>query len=377
MNNTIKCKNCGKEIEVTEALKHQIEEQVLLSERIKHQKDLEVATQKAEEKAAEKIRRELEFSIKTSKEDAEEERKRNKELQEKISERTQELRETKRENENRRIEMEKKLAEEEDKIRLETKKQTEEEHRLKDLEKEKKLQEALQMNAELKQKLEQGSQQTQGEVLEIELEEMLKKEFPTDNIKPVAKGVRGADIIQEVVDKNGNLCGSILWESKNAKWSQTWIAKLKEDQRAAKAHTAVLVSENLPQEVNGSKFINNVWVTNRFSFMTLASALRIGIGQLYHAKLSSVGKNEKIEVLYGYLTGVEFRHRVEAIMEARNSLRDDLEKEKRWFNSKWARQEKEIEKIMSNTSGIYGELQSVTGKAIPEIKILELEDGEE
>lgn len=229
------------------------------------------------------------------------------------------------------------------------------------------------MNEELKKKLEQGSQQTQGEVLELEIEEVLRKEFPNDEIKEVAKGVRGADIVQVVKDKMGKTCGLILWESKNAKWSDTWLSKLKEDQRAAKADIAVLVSENLPEGIKNFSYKAGVWVSSRQTFAALASALRISLHQVFTTKQSAVGKNEKMEVLYEYLSGVEFRHRVEGIVEAFSEMQEDIEREKRWFTAKWSKQEKSLRKVMDQTHGMYGELESMMGKSLEPIKSLELE----
>lgn len=374
--NAIKCANCGEKIEISEALKHQIEEEVLSAEKARHALELEEALKVAEEKSLKKIQKEFEYSIKKTQLEAEEEKNRREKLQEELEENTLKLREIRREKEEMRLEMAKKLADEEEKIRMETRKQAEEEHRLKDLEKEKKLQDALLKNEELRQKLEQGSQQLQGEVLELELERLLGVEFPQDHIKPVPKGVRGADIIQEVMDKNGRMCGMILWETKNAKWNEEWAIKLKQDERVVHANFSVIVSEQLPSDIATFAIRKGVWVTNRACFLGLAYVLRITIGQVFHANLASVGKNEKMEVMYSYLTGNGFKHRIEAIIESYTSQRTDLEKEKRWFQSKWARQEKDLEKIIESTVGMYGELQSVTGKALPDIKLLELDSGE-
>lgn len=219
MNNTIKCKNCGAEIEVSEALTHQIEEQVLASLEIKHKKELEDAKKLAEENAGKKVSEEFETLLNNLKKENAEEKERNKNLTEKLDKLLEETRILRRKDEEREIAMKEKIMAEEEKIKKEVRKQAEEEHQLKDLEKDKKLQDALKQVEELKSKMQQGSQQTQGEVLELEIEDLLRKEFPTDNIEEVKKGQRGGDILQRVVDKKGKDCGTILWESKNAQWS--------------------------------------------------------------------------------------------------------------------------------------------------------------
>lgn len=345
MNNLIKCPHCGKDFEASEALTHQIEEQVLSTITKKHQEELD------------------------------EEKLRTKKLASQIDELLDQMRDLKRKSEDAEIEMKKKIFEAEDKIRFEVIKKAEEEHHIKDLEKDKKLTDALKQIETLKLKMQQGSQQTQGESLELELETKLRAEFPVDIITEVKKGVRGADISQTVVDKLGRKCGTILWESKNAKWTDSWIAKLKEDQRQAKADIAVLVSVNTPDKDKEFSYKDGVWICSWKDFLGLALSLRFNLVSLYHERKSSESKDEKMKILYEYLTGPEFKQRVEGIIEAFGNLQGELEREKRWFNVKWARQEKEIRKVIDHTHGLYGDFQSVVGKSLPEIKTLEIEDG--
>jgi hypothetical protein len=289
-----------------------------------------------------------------------------------------EIRKARQEKDEAMLQMQKKLLEEEEKIRQEMRKSMDEEHRLKDAEKDMKLQNALKEADALRRRLEQGSQQTQGEVLEMEIEEILRREFPGDSVSEVKKGQRGADIIQEVIDKNGKKCGSILWESKNAKWSDGWIEKLKEDQRQAKADLAVLVATNPPEEVE--TFIydrRGVWITTRKLLGALAFALRFDLIRVNSERLANVGKNEKMEVLYQYITSPEFKHRVEAIVTSFGNMQSEIERERRWFQTKWARQEKQLRQLVDHTQGMYGDLQGVVGRSLPDIQPLELESGNE
>lgn len=373
---TIKCKYCNKEIEISEALQHKIEEQVLATERAKHQGELVKVRKQAEQAVVQKFQKEFEFRLKTLQKEKEEEKERNTKLLKQLEELNEELRKLRRKDEERELEMKKRFANEEEKIRQETRKKVLEEHELKDKEKDKKLTEALKQIEGLKAKIQQGSQQTQGEVMELELEEILKKEFPNDKIIEIKKGQRGADVTQKVIDKKNRECGIILWELKNAQWSEGWLAKLREDQRQAKAQLAVLVATDLPKDIETFSYRDGVWVTGRKFLVGLAMALRFDLVHLHHVKLASVGKNEKMEILYQYLTSTEFRHRIEAIVEAFDNLQQDIEKEKRWFNIKWARQEKEIRKIVDNTHGMYGDFQALTGRALQQIKRLELPTGE-
>jgi len=241
---------------------------------------------------------------------------------------------------------------------------------------EKNLTDALHTNEEQKRKLEQGSQQTQGEVLELALEELLRREFPQDEIVPVPKGVTGVDIIQKVMDKSGRLCGQIAWESKKTKgWQEGWIQKLKDDQRSIKADLAVIVSATLPENVTGFIFRDGVWICDIKLTLALALSLRINLLSVARERSLSVGKNEKMEVLYAYLTGVEFKQRVEAIVETFTIMQDSLKKERLVYEKMWSEREKQIQKVIKNTVGMYGDLSGFV--TMPQIKMLELSSGEE
>ncbi len=358
MKNTIKCPHCSKDFELTEAFAHELQEKVAADLGEKHKEEIENLK--------------IELSKKAGK-DLEAERERSKKLTDQIDELLGEVRKLREKDEEREIEMKKKLLDEEEKIKVETRKKALEEHQLKDLEKDKKLADALSQVEILKTKMQQGSQQTQGESLELELETKLKTEFPMDKISEVKKGVRGADLTQIVVDKLGRSTGVILWESKNAKWTDGWIAKLKEDGRQAKADLLVLVSVHMPDGIDSFTYRDGVWICNLKNFLPLAWSLRFNLVSLYHERKSSEGKDEKMTILYQYITGTEFRNRVEGIIDIFSGLQDDIEKEKRYFNTKWARQEKEIRKVIDHTHGLYGDFQGVVGKSLPELDSLKLE----
>jgi hypothetical protein len=269
------------------------------------------------------------------------------------------------------LEVVRKVDAERAKIQEDTARQLQEEHRLKDAEKDKKLQDALKVNDELRRKLQQGSQQTQGEVLELELEELIKTSFPADQVEPVPKGVNGADVIQRVMSKSGHLCGTIVWESKHTKtWNEGWLSKLKDDQRLVKADIAVLVSEALPKDCRSFGQYEGVWVCDSHSAVNLGVALRSQLVEVAMTKLPAVGKNEKMEILYRYLSGPEFKQRVEAIVEAFVAMQEDLQEEKRVTERRWARREKQIQKVISNTSGMYGDFQGLIGSSLQTIPLL-------
>jgi hypothetical protein len=225
---------------------------------------------------------------------------------------------------------------------------------------------------ELKQKAEQGSQQLQGEVQELELENLLRAKFPFDLIEPVPKGEFGGDALHRVNSQSGTACGSILWESKRTRnWSDGWLAKLREDQRTAKAEIAVLVSQVLPKGVESFDVVDGVWVTSPRAALPVATVLRHTLLEVSLARQVSDGQQSKTELVYQYLTGPRFRHRVEAIVEAFSSMQEDLAAEKKAIQRQWAKREVQLDNVLQSTAGMYGDLQGIAGKSLQEIAGLE------
>ncbi len=377
---TIVCPHCKKEFELSSAFESEYKATLTTELEAKHKEELEKAKKTALEDSAKKIREEFEVQLKRSQEDLQEKDERIKKLIEQMTELTQEVRQSKKEREEAKLEMEKKLAEEEGKIRLDAQKKAEEEQHTKLLAKDKQLQDTLKELEDAKRKLQQGSQQAQGEVFELEFENLLQQQYPNDKVQPVSKGVKGGDIIQEVWDRRGNFVGKILWELKNTKnWSEGWIDKLKTDQRTINAEEAVLISEILPSDMTIAGFRSSVWVTQKNFVIPLADTLRAKLIQLYYVKNSVQGKDEKMEILFSYLSGTEFKHRVEAIVDAFSNMQTEIEKEKRYFANKWSRDEKNIRQVIDNTLGMHGDLKGIIGNSLPQIKeleIFELESGE-
>ncbi len=363
------CPHCGKKLELSKALTLQIEKDIINREEEKHKLELDAARKESLEKAAGKAKKEFELQLKQSAEESFAKDEQNKKLLNKLTQLTIQLRLSKKEKDEAKLEMQKKLLEEEDKIKLEERKKAEEENRSKVLELQKQISDVSKANDDLRRKINQGSQQTQGEAFELEFEKMLRAEFPNDQIAEVAKGVKGGDLIQEVCDRNGNNCGKILWEMKNTKtWSELWVDKLKGDQRKVVADYAVLVSEAVPENVESAKFYKNIWITKRGFVMGIASALRLNLIQIAMAKRALDGKKDKSDLLFSYLSGTEFRLRVEAIVDAFTNMQVEIEKEKRYFSNKWARDEKNIRQVIDNTYGMHGDLKGIVGNSLPQIK---------
>ena len=377
---SILCPHCNKKILLSKALTGQIEEKLRKSfdsELKSREREIErdfkeqLATEKrqAEKKAKESIAIELaSLRQQVAEKDETLEEARKQEL--KLRERQREL---EKKEKMMDLEVARKVDDERRKVEEEVVTRITEANHLKDIEKEKQFSDLRKQIEDLKRKAEQGSQQTQGEAVELELEEILRVNFPYDQIEPVGKGIKGADILQRVHTSSGQSCGTIIWESKNTKaWSDGWIDKLKDDQRVAKAEIAALATIVLPKDVPHFSCIEGVWVTDFSTVIGVASALRANLSQVAMTKLAIEGKSDKMEMLYGYLSGTEFKQRVEAIVESFVTMKEDLDREKRAMETTWAKRDKQIQRVIRNVSGMYGDMQGIIGASLPKIDYLEL-----
>lgn len=257
--------------------------------------------------------------------------------------------------------------------RQQARKEAEDELKLKVAEKEQTITSMQKQIEDLKRRAEQGSQQIQGEVQELELEALLRSKFPRDTIDPVPKGEFGGDAMQRVVGPLGQVCGTILWESKRTKnWSDSWLAKLRDDQRTAKAEIAVLISQVLPKGVENFDLVDGVWVAHARVAIPVGTMLRQSLMELATARQASEGQQTKMEILYSYLTGPRFRQRVQAIVEAFSNMKEDLDKERKVITKQWAKRDEQIERVMQATVGMYGDMQGIAGKTLQEIEGLEI-----
>jgi hypothetical protein len=384
---TITCPNCNQEISIDDVLTHQIEAE--LSKDFKEkEKTLRASLEK--EVNATLLEKEAMLKKQVTEELEKESESEKKYLQDQLSEKEFKLKEA-QQNEIELRKEKQKLKDEKDSFELEKVRQLDEERKEIEENASKKATDAKQAEIdqlnknllntqkaldEAQRKAAQGSQQTQGEVQEIILEELLKSEFMHDDISPVPKGVTGADVVQTVKTKTGIDCGTIIWESKKTKsWSEGWIQKLKDDQRSIKADIAVIVSSVLPEGVVGIALRDGVWICDIKFAVSIATALRHTLEVVSREKAMSVGKNEKVEILYTYLTGTEFKQRIETIVETFSSMKLSLDKEKLYFEKSWAEKEKQIQKVIKNTVGIYGDLSGVV--QLQKIEALELPDPKE
>lgn len=414
MSHSITCPRCRSEFEISEVMRSQ------LTDQIRAEFELEAATRDAEMEAARKqldaerakivaARESIDDQVKTQLESqraklvAKARREAAEELAVELSDRDQRMtelqqklktaqdaelvlrqreRELQAKTEELQLEVARQIDVERDKIRTEVRKQSDQEYQLKEAEKEQQIAEMRRQIDDLKRKAEQGSQRLQGEVQELALEQLLRSAFSGDNVEPVAKGVCGGDSLHKVLDSTGLICGTILWESKRTKnWSNGWLPKLRDDQRAARASCAVLVSEALPEGVSTFALIDGVWVCSWSCARALASALRVGLIEVAKSRLAVQGQHDKMEMVYNYLSSQEFRYHVSGIVEAFVTMRQDLESEKRSMQRIWSKREKQLERALTNTARMYGDLQGIIGASLPVIDGLSVSliefDGEE
>ncbi len=386
----IKCPHCGKSVELSQALYQDIETRLrrdfdaqILKSRETFQREqeereeafrlkLQESRKQLEEKARAQASEEARLELTEIREVLAQKERRLADAEKKEMDLRREKRDLEDREKNLELEMARRLDSEKRKIEEQTALKYEESHRLREAEKDQQIESMRRTIDELKRKSEQGSQQLQGEVLEVELEDLLRREFPFDAIQPVPKGTHGGDILQCVMTQAGHECGKILWEAKRAKWSPGWIQKLKDDKLEAKADLAILVSATLPQGFHHFREIDGVWVTDIPSAPSLALALRVILIQVERTRKVQSGRTEKMEALFDYLTGTEFKNRMEAILETFRSLSEELEAEKRAMQKIWASRSKQIERVVANTAGLYGDLEGLTGQALPAMKSLEL-----
>jgi hypothetical protein len=384
---SISCPSCGNKIPLTRALRSEIEASVRLQfEQRLHERESELraeydgqvqeqlkrahkdAAKKAEKKVAQELA-ELRTELKDQAKDLEESRR----LELTLRKRE---REVERKQQDLELTVARHIDKERSRIVAETAERLTDEQRLKDAEKEHQLTDLRRQIEDLKRKADQGSQQLQGEAAEQELESVLQAAFPSDQICAVGQGVRGADVHHIVIDGRGRKAGAILWECKNTRnWNDAWLAKLKQDQRSIHADVAVLVSAALPKWCARFTFSEGVLITSFACAASLASVLRANLCQLAQVRSAAVNKEEKLELLYRYLSGVEFRQRVEAVVEAFAAMKDDLDRERRTAERQWAKRARQIDAVTFNVAGMYGDLQGLV-PALPSIALLELPEAE-
>jgi hypothetical protein len=278
-----------------------------------------------------------------------------------------ELRKQKVELEERQKNADVELARKLDQEKQSISRQMSEDFKLKEGEWRKKIDDASKANDDLKRKLEQGSQQLQGEVLELELETELASIFPLDDIEPVKKGVKGADVLQTVRLRSGTVCGTIVWETKRAaNWSNGWITKLKDDMQEVGGDIGVLVSTAFPADVDEPLVQRDgIWLVKPSFVKSISEALRTVLTEAHRQRTVSAGKNEQMEALYDYICSTQFVQRIKAVVDHQTQMRLELDKEKTAIQRIWKKREWQIGGITNQMMSICGELQGLSQGSMP------------
>jgi len=395
--NQIECPNCGTTINVEDVLSHQIEDKLRnqyeteYKEKLKSISSREKALKDSEKRQQEIIKQEVEKREKDLINDLDKQYKKDYEkklasLSSDLSKKDKELSDLKDiEIEHEKLKREKsslekdyqlKLEKEKTKVQQETEeriiKSQSEKHSLELKEKDKKIADAMNQVAEMERKLKQGSMQLQGEVQELAIEEILTKIFPDDEIKPVPKGKSGADCILFVNTNNHKTAGKILYESKRTKtFSNSWLEKLKTDQRNENADIAVLVTQTLPKDIENFGLIDGIWVCSYSFIKPLSLILHDGLLRINAVRNMQKNSGDKMQLLYDFLTSNEFKMQIEAILEGFFNLKQSMDKEKLAMEKIWKEREKQLNKVLTNTTQFYGSIKGIAGSGVPEIPMLE------
>jgi hypothetical protein len=269
------------------------------------------------------------------------------------------------------------LDEERAKVRELALKERDDDYRLKLSEKDKQLTELKEKLDEAQRKADQGSQQRTGEVLELDLHNTLQAAFPFDLFERIPKGQRGGDVLRTVRSPTGADCGRILWESKRTKnWQESWLPKLRDDQREARADIAAIASETLPEDVTSFGERDRVWVTSLGTVVPVAGALRYVLIETATARRAGDLTDSKKDLIFAYLTGPQFRQRMTSVAEAYVEMRSDLDREKRLIVKQWSTREKQLDRVAAGMACVYGDLQGIVGASLPRVEGLSLPEPE-
>lgn len=354
---TVKCPSCGKLISVQEAVSNEIKETIF---------------HEAKENAKKEMSDEMKY-LKEQNMDKEKKLEEARKYELEVRKKSDQLVEEKRSWD---LQKQREIDAEKNKIREQTAKEILEEQHFKELEKDKIIDGLKKTISDLNQKASQGSQQTQGEVVELDLERELKETFPTDEIQEVKKGERGADVRQIVKTAKGNICGVILWESKRTKaWKDEFISKLKEDLRAEKANIPIIVTTVMPKDSRTNMFFKDgVWICTFQFVVILAELVRQKLVEVARERFISQQQGTKSEELYRYIMGYEFRQQIEAAIEVYVEMQNELNREKRAFESIWRTREEQIHKVLKSTARIVSTISGKAGSEFPQVKGLELLD---
>ncbi len=375
MSTNIKCPNCGHEFELNESLRSEVENELrgkMQAWQKKKEEDFEKQKNLLVSDAVNKVAAENAAKLKSLEEEALQKSRQLQEMQKKELDLLRDKNALEEKQKNLEVEIEKRFLEKRKEIEESTIKREQELFDLKTKEYKLQMEQQQKLIEELRRKSEQGSMQLQGESQEKLLEEILKENFLFDTIEEVGKGVEGADCMQIVRNSSGKECGKIIYESKRTKtWSNSWVDKLKSDMRNKGADVAILVTQVFPRDMERFGERDGIWICSFTEVASVSHVLRNAIIKVNEAVKSQENKGDKMQMLYDYLTGNEFRGQMEAIVEGFVALRNGITKERVQMEKIWKEREKQLEKVLLSTSGMYGSVKGIAGASVGDIPLLD------
>jgi len=127
----------------------------------------------------------------------------------------------------------------------------------------------------------------------------------------------------------------------------------------------------LPKEMACFGERDGVWICSFHEVLALTTALRHTIIRIADTKKAEENKGEKMQMLYSYLTGSEFRQQIEAIVESFLSLKNAITRERVQMEKIWKEREKQLDKVLISTSGLYGSIKGIAGASLGDIPSLD------
>ena len=375
MTTEIKCPNCGTEFELNESLKNEVEKELrgkMMDWQKKKEDEFEKQKTALINDTLRKATDDTVVKIKALEEESRIKTQQLQTLQKKELDLLRDKNALEEKQKNMEVEIEKRFLEKRKEIEESAIKREQEIFDLKTKEYKLQMEQQQKLIEELKRKSEQGSMQLQGESQELLLEEILQSYFPFDIIEEVEKGVEGADCIQVIRNNSDTICGKIIYESKRTKaWSNGWIDKLKADMRNSGSDVAILVTQVFPKDMEKFGEKDGVWICTFNEVSSVAQLLRNGIIKIYEAQKSQENKGDKMQLLYNYLTGIEFRGQMESIVEGFMAMKQSIMKERIQMEKLWKEREKQLEKVLLSTSGLYGSVKGIAGAGVSNIPLLD------
>ena len=410
MENKIECPNCGHAFDVEEALSGKIEDHLKKeferktaeeAKRIKEiqskldaeksaledakaeldkevQSQLKAQLEAAKKQLTEEARKELEVEYQSIEEELKTKKAENLALKKRELEVLKLEKEMASKQQELELELKKKLLEDQSEIEAKAAAKEREKFEFERLEMQKKLDDAVKSAEDLKRKAKQGSVQLQGEVQELALEDLLRRLYPFDSVEEVPKGVTGADCIQTVRNAVQVDCGRIVYESKSTQaFQSSWLLKIKNDMIQVKGDVPVLVTETMPEGMDGFGIQDGVWICQFHEVRGVSLIIREFLIKLQKERVAEENKGDKMVLLYNYLTGDEFHRNIKMVIENYQAMTNQLEREKKAYKRIWKQREKQIHAVQTNLAELFGSIQGIAGDALPNASddVLPLESG--